>query len=257
MAARATLPRMELLPRLVEAGLGQRQAQVYVTLLRLGAAGAAEIARAAAVKRPTAYEALEDLCARGLATRTVEGRRRVYAAAPPARLLDEAAERQRRLKELLPDLQALVSTVAGNRPRLIYREGVAGVRQVHEDLLTVRSKEYRYFGGSSEMVQAMGEDYLKDYVRRRVEKGIRSWSIRWRSHEVALPCLAAGERWLRQARYLDIRPGDGLSGLFIYDQRIAITSSQREGYGMVVESEGLSALLRLLWQTLWEVAAPP
>ncbi|MCK6487628.1 MAG: hypothetical protein L6R48_04675 [Planctomycetes bacterium] len=247
---------MDLIPQLQEAGLSTRQARVYVALLRLGGATPAQIAQQAEVKRPTAYEALEDLCARGLATRAVAGRRRVYTAAPPERLLDEAAERQRRLKDLLPDLQALVTTAVGTRPRLIYREGVEGVRQVHEDLLTTRDREYRYFGGSSEMLAAMGEAYLKDYVRRRVAKGIRSLSIRWRSHEVALPCLADGERWLRQARFLDITPGDGLSGLFIYDRRIAITSSSRESYGMVVESEGLSALLRLVWDALWTVARP-
>lgn len=247
---------MDLIPRLEEIGLAPRQAHIYVALLRLGNATPAQIAQHAAVKRPTAYEALEDLCARGLATRAVVGRRRTYAAAPPDRLLDEAAERQRRLKDLLPDLQALVTSAATTRPRLVYREGVEGVRQVHEDLLTARDKEYRYFGGSSEMLAAMGETYLKDYVRRRVAKGVRSLSIRWRSHEVALPCLADGERWLRSARFLDIAPGDGLSGLFIYDRRIAITSSSSEGYGMVVESEGLSALLRLIWEALWNVARP-
>lgn len=248
---------MEPIAGLEEAGLSPRQARIYVALLRLGNATPAQLAQAAAVKRPTAYEALEDLCARGLATRAVAGRRRTYAAAPPARLLDEAAERQRRLKALLPDLQALVTTAATARPRLVYREGIEGVRQVHEDLLTARDREYRYFGGSSEMLGAMGEAYIKDYVRRRVAKGIRSLSIRWRSHEVALPCLADGERWLRRTRFLDIAPGDGLSGLFIYDRRIAITSSSREGYGMVVESEGLSGLLRLVWEALWNVARAP
>ena len=59
-----------------------RQARVYVALLRLGGATPAQIAQQAEVKRPTAYEALEDLCARGLATRAVVGRRRSYTAAP-------------------------------------------------------------------------------------------------------------------------------------------------------------------------------
>jgi len=75
------------------------------------------------------------------------------------------------------------------------------------------------------------EDALKrveTYFKKLVAKGIRSLSIRWKSHEVALPCLADGERWLRRTRYLDITPADGLSGLFIYDQRIAVISSSRE-----------------------------
>jgi sugar-specific transcriptional regulator TrmB len=248
---------MELSEQLVQAGLTQRQARVYLALLRLGSAGPAEIARLAEVKRPTAYEALEELCSRSLATRAVSGTKRSYTAEAPARLLDEAADRQRRLREILPDLQSLMAAASSSKPRLEYREGADGIRQVHEDLLTSREKEYRYFGGSSEMVAAMGEAYLKDYVKRRVAKGIRSLSIRWRSHEVALPCLADGERWLRRARYLDIKPQDGLSGLFIYDQRVAITSSYREGHGMIVESPGLSALLRLLWQTMWDIAKPP
>lgn len=247
---------MDPIPRLEEAGLAPRQARIYVALLRLGTATPAQVAQQAEVKRPTAYEALEDLCQRGLATRAVSGRKRTYTAAAPERLLDEASERQRRLRDLLPDLQALVTSAATTRPRLIYREGLEGIRQVHEDLLTTRGKEYRYFGGSSEMLSAMGEAYITDYVKRRVAKGIHSRSIRWRSHEVALPCLADGDRWLRRTRYLDITPGDGLSGLFIYDRRIAITSSGREGYGMVIESDGLSALLELIWQALWQVARP-
>ena len=96
-------------------------------------------------------------------------------------------------------------------------------------------------------------------IIQEVLQGLRPGSAteRLQARFLALPCLADGERWLRRARYLDIKPQDGLSGLFIYDQRVAITSSYREGHGMIVESEGLSALLRLLWQTLWEVAKPP
>ncbi len=159
----------------------------------------------------------------------------------------------------MPDLQSLpVAAAKSAKPRLIFREGADGIRQVHEDLLTSREKEYRYFGGSSEMIAAMGETYITDYVRRRVALGIRSLSIRWKSHDVALSCLADGERWLRRAQAISTsNPRIGLSGLFIYDHRIAITSSYREGHGMIVESEGLSMLLRLVWQTLWDVAKPP
>jgi sugar-specific transcriptional regulator TrmB len=241
--------------RLAAAGFGANEAKVYVAVAELGSAPAAEVARRAGLKRPTVYGLLERLVAKGVVSVGVTGRGRVYAVDSPRRLLELPRRQEAALRELIPELAGLRGDGVA-KPRIRLHEGREGIVRVNEDLLTTRSGEYHYLGGMRDMAEVLGKPYLEDYVRRRVAAGIRSWAIRVRSRELAWPFLAEGERWLRRVRLLDEPIAGDLVGLYVYDQRIAIVSTLREGYGLVIESAQLAATIMLVWRTLWNVARP-
>ena len=144
-----------------------------------------------------------------------------------------------------------------NRPRIAIYEGVAGIIHVNEDLLTVKSGEYHMVGSAQEMLDVLGEAYLKDYVQRRVAKGITSWAIRVRGREVALPFMGDGERWRRKLRYLRQSVVGDLVSIYLYDQKVAVVSGMGEGFAMIIESSELSTMLGLLWRVVWDAAEPP
>lgn len=241
---------------LVDLGLGVTAARVYLALLRTGPVAASVVAKQARVRRPTVYGALSELAGRGLVAKTMRGARAVYSAETPRRLLDWPRRQEATARALLPELLALAGS-APNRPRIAIYEGVAGIIHVNEDLLTVKSGEYHMVGSAQEMLDVLGEAYLKDYVQRRVAKGITSWAIRVRGREVALPFMGDGERWRRKLRYLRQSVVGDLVSIYLYDQKVAVVSGMGEGFAMIIESSELSTMLGLLWRVVWDVAEPP
>lgn len=234
-------------------GFSEKKAAVYLALLGLGRGTAAELATAARVKRTTVYDLLEELRAEQLVSVTFVGNKRYFAVETPENLRLLAEDRLRTVDRLLPGLKELFNRNS-RLTRVRYFEGVEGLRYVHEELLRVKSGEYFYFGSISGFVDALGRDYLDNFVRRRITRGIWSNAIRIRSQEVDSPELMPGDENLRRVRYLSRSLPDHVANLTLYDGKIAICSTSEENYAMIVESREMFTILKLIWDCMWEAA---
>ncbi|MFA5206001.1 MAG: helix-turn-helix domain-containing protein [Lentisphaeria bacterium] len=239
--------------QLAELGLGGRPGALYLALLAHGRGTAAELARAAGLKRTTAYDLLAELAAQKLASVTFAGKRRVFAAEPPENLQRRIERQSHALDRLLPDLNDLFYR-HGIRPRVRYYEGAEGIRYVHEELLKVKAREYFYFGSMLGFQKALGQEYLLDFIRRRIRRKIWSNALRIRTEEIDDPLAAAGDTNYRRVRYLAKPPADTVANLTLYDDKIAVCSSAQENYGLIIESREMHTILKLIWDCLWAVA---
>ena len=148
---------------LTQLGLSDKQQAAYLALLELGSAAPADIAQRAGLKRPTVYDLLSELEARGLIVSADDGGRRRYHAKPPRALLDLVRLQERQLKAALPELSNLFNRSA-TRPAVTFREGREGIFELYERLLSCRDREYRYIGIGGNMLKALGEAFIADYV---------------------------------------------------------------------------------------------
>jgi HTH-type transcriptional regulator, sugar sensing transcriptional regulator len=241
--------------QLSEIGLDGKRADVYLSLLRIGTGTAMEVAKAAKVKRPTAYDILDDLADKHLVTIGFKGKRRIFSAENPIRLKENIELQLSHISALLPDLQAL-HNIRPNTPRIRYYEGVEGIKAVSEDILTVITREYFYFGSMKEIIDVTGKEYQRDWVRRRIEKKIWSNAIRIREKETSDNFLKDGPANLRRLRFFPRVIPEDIVSLYIYDNKVTITSAIKECYGMIIESRELVTLMKALWQMVWSVAEP-
>jgi len=247
---------MNVIDQLQQLGLNGRQAKIYLSLLQLGSAGAIEIAKYTKYKHPTVYDVLDLLKEKRLITERFENGRKVFTAEDPEMFLHIEEERKRTLDSVLPGLKELY--LGGNhRTRIHCFEGKEGVLAIRNELLHVKSKQYCYFGSISDMLMQSSQDEEEAYVRERVKRGIRSYSIRDRSKEVEFEFMRPGRRNLREVRYLPKPVADNVSGLYIYDDKIAIGSALKENYTVIIESRELSILMKTLWEYIWAIAEEP
>jgi HTH-type transcriptional regulator, sugar sensing transcriptional regulator len=96
-------------------GLTDREARIYIALLRKGRATASELAHEAGVDRVLGYRMLDALRARGVVEATAERPRR-YAAVPPRALFERSL--RERAKALAED-ETLASTLSEALPLLV------------------------------------------------------------------------------------------------------------------------------------------
>jgi sugar-specific transcriptional regulator TrmB len=238
-----------------ELGFGERKMKLYMTLLERGAGTAARLAKAAGVKRTTAYEILNELCKEGLASQSFSGSRKLFAAEPPEELLAAAQRRLTLIGGVMPSLKSLYSHT-GYHPKVRFYEGPDGIRTVYSELL--QAKEYFYFGSMSSAIDVVGKDYLERFVKERVRKRIWANGIRIMEQETSLPFLLSGDRNFRRIRYLrfpDGRKAGDVANLTLYDRKMSICSTTKENFAIIIESTELFGILKLVWDCLWASAS--
>lgn len=129
----------DLQRELEQLGFTERQACVYVTLLRFGKSGAQQLALATGLPRASCYDAAQQLIAQGLVRSTNESGQQVFITEPPDRIslmlalqLEEVQARRRRAEMFLPQLSAL--TGDGNaKPRFRIVNDTEELHAIHAE----------------------------------------------------------------------------------------------------------------------------
>ncbi len=123
---------------LVNLGLSEKEAIVYLALLELSPAAVQDVAIRAGVNRTTTYLLVDALMRRGIVSATTHGKRQLFVAEPPERLLTvlrlqrrELEEKERELLTAIPLLNAVYNS-RSEKPQIRYFEGAEGVRTVRE-----------------------------------------------------------------------------------------------------------------------------
>ena len=136
---RISIINMKLEKFLQEFGLSKSKADVYIASLQVGTGSAADIAMTVNLPRTTTHEILQQLVSLGLVSYIMIGRTRMYSAEKPTKLKNILQEKERHLEGVLPELLSLYNT-SGTRPKIRRYDGVAGIKTVFEDTLTVSDK---------------------------------------------------------------------------------------------------------------------
>ena len=143
------------LKTLEQLGLNSREISIYLVLLKLGNASIRDIAVQADINRGTTYETLKQLAAKGVVSYFPKGKRRVFCAEPPEKLLDLAEEKRHALEQGISDMkQNLIPQLNHLKPdfnpgNVRFYEGDAGIEFVLKDILATvarqKNKTYSVF----------------------------------------------------------------------------------------------------------------
>lgn len=129
----------DLQRELEQLGFTERQACVYVTLLRFGKSGTQQLALATGLPRASCYDTVQQLIAQGLVKAASDDGQQMFVTEPPDRInallalqLEEVQARRRRAEMFLPRLTAL--TGDGNlKPRFRIVNDAEELRSIHRE----------------------------------------------------------------------------------------------------------------------------
>lgn len=241
---------------LQELGLSDKQTTLYLALLELGQAKASDLAKRTGFKRPSVYDMLNNLVQRGLITCNMQGKRQFFQAEDPRVLLEIPQRMEQHVRKALPELQQIFNRNT-TKPKLRYYEGVEGIRRITEDLLDMEGNEYWYVNDAMELTKILGESYLKDFVDRRIEKGLWANALRIRRSETSMENMKPGKEYRRRLRFLPQAPLEDIASMHLYDNKVGLISSSKECFAMLIESREVFTLMKFMWTTLWNVADEP
>ena len=234
---------------LKESGFLDKETAVYMAILELGRGTVAEISRKAGINRSTGYVTLDSLAGKGLVSISGKEPKQEYAAESPEKLalyMNAEADKKKNLAkevgELLPELVSLHHV--GDRPRVRFYEGSAGLEAVYENTLT--SSEDIYSTSTYEDMHDILPNYFDTYYARRAKKGIFVHTF------VADTPLAHVRRANDKKEFRDtvFVPGGEYpvpTDIEVYDDKVMI-ASWKEKLGIIIESKEIATTLRSVFR---------
>lgn len=119
---------------LIDIGLPENEARVYIAVLSLGETTALQVARVTDIKRTTVYHTIELLKQKGLVSLQTRGLKNFFVAEDPERLGDVLATRAKIFEGILPELSSKFRTKNKEGSVREYL-GLKAVKIVYENLL--------------------------------------------------------------------------------------------------------------------------
>jgi len=233
--------------QLIKIGLRGKIAQFYLAALELGEAPVFTVAKKAGIGRTTAYDLLARLQEDGLVAQVQKAGRTYVIVERPDVLLRTYDEKKRNLDDILPELRSLYGRSI-SKPKAKYYEGTEGIGNVLYDTLTCRNKQLKAILSA----QKWGEPGITEmaiYTKKRIAAGIRLKALRSPEEKGIAPWPTSDEE-LREARFAKIAEPFAVT-MFIYDEKVAVISSWRDNFGMIIESIEFSRLQETLFDVLW------
>lgn len=132
-------------PILKSLGLLESEIQTYLAALERGPSTVVELAKATRLSRQATYGAIESLTKRSLMTSVVSGKKKLFAAEHPEKLLAYARRRETEMRDRVRDLERLLPQlelqVGGEKPIVKVYEGKEGVFAIIDEIKRARPKE--------------------------------------------------------------------------------------------------------------------
>lgn len=238
---------------LARIGIEGKLAKFYLAALALGEATVHEVAQKAGVTRTNAYDLLDGLLRAKLVSRLEKSGKYFVVAEDPKVLIRLTQDRLRDIELILPILRSTYNGSA-TKPRIHFYEGIEGIQNILSDTLECRDRSLSAVLTMMNLFGLPGREYMEKYIATRIAKGISLRVVRAPSEEARENIWATNAEEARELRYAPTGINFSMN-LILYDDKVAIMSSIREDFGMIIESQEFHHLMDSLFTVLWHASS--
>ncbi len=242
--------------QLEELGLTPNEVKVYMASLEVGPATAQQLAAKAAVVRPTAYVAIGGLVKRGLISSHTRGKKQYFQAERPAqlmRLIDEEkkklAERESKLKSMLPGLESLIA-IAGEKPEVKYYEGLEGLQAMYQVLYESKAKAIDVIGNPSEFIRLVPEPIRVMHILKMRKQGIKGREIYLANRKFKQHFASDNKTWKFKSWKGNFQNTN--SEIAVFGDFVTILTYESQVRGFVIKSAATAKIVKVLFETAWQ-----
>ncbi|MDP2587765.1 MAG: helix-turn-helix domain-containing protein [bacterium] len=240
-------------------GLGDNDALAYATALQLGPSTVSAIAENLDIARPNAYKLVQSLERMGLARVSGESYGRTVSVEPPSTVLEKLRQKERALEGVkqefvsdMPDLLQLFRQ--GEGPAKV--KLLAGQKQflrAFNQILEEEKYESQFCGSAKDFIGFISWKAERDWIKRRVAKGIRIRTLLLPSKEVE-ELKRTNRQELRETRLLTrVKPFS--SSFQLFANRVIIWQPKAP-LAILIEDQYVVTMLRNIFDAMWEQSKP-
>lgn len=239
-----------LLKVLLELGLHEKAATVYLALLGKSRLSIADLARDSGIKRATCYEQLDVLLQRGFVMRVPVGKRTYYAAESPKNILTEFKKKTAAFEQKVGELEHL-HEAATNKPRVQFYEGKRELGHIYDNM-------FKTVGDICSIFPA--EEFFKSFTEQdydEFDKTVSAHAFKSRDLFVAskhykklkeIRAKNGGADKLDKKLPLDFKSN---VDVLIYSDKVALISLC-DLSGIVIENKDIAELFKNIHSFIWK-----
>ncbi len=234
-----------MIESLVQAGLTESEAKVYLVLARQGQMTAGSIAKAVSFHRRTVYDVLQRLLEKGLVSKISQNNKQVFRASAPQCLKDYFEEKINIVNEIIPKLTKTVQEQEQEQVR--FYKGKYGLKTVFEDQIS-EAKPILIFSASPQAYELF-KFYFKWWDLRRKEKKISVKAIFSTNMRNKLKKIPLAQIKFIPERYM------GPTSINIYGNKVSqIMWNKDESSAILISNKQMSDNYRKFFDLLWKRA---
>lgn len=247
-----------LTKQLLNFGLSEKEAKIYLSLLELEMATVFETAKHSGINRSSAYVVLEALQKKSLVGISDDKKVRHYIAASPETLLHAArasAKKEEDMKagieSIIPELKALHKGTK-HRPIVKVFEGENGAKEVYSTLFSTNAKEIRTYANPVNIFKRI-PDFIQAHDEERGRRKIKMFVINPATKEVLELYKHVTPK---QPVEVALIPEDKFkfsSDMGIFADKVTFISP-KDNFGTLIESKEIADMLRNSFDLAWEEA---
>lgn len=243
----------EILERLENFGLSQKESKVYLASLELGDATASDISIKSNLPRTLVYDLLERLIERGLVSYSIKNNKKYFLAVHPKEFLTILKEKENSISSVMIELEEMYKKEGTKRPKVEIYEGVEGMKSVMNDILNSNVKEFFAYGSSRssyEIIPAFMDDWHKRRIKQRIVMKIIYNNTKQAREKVN---SIKSSLKLTNYRFMPIRL-ESPTATLIYSDKVVLQSWTKEPFAVVVKSKEMAENQKRYFEELWKIA---
>lgn len=244
--------RKEYIELLRDLGLQESEARVYFAALKLGPSSVQSIAKKAGVSRTAAYSAIESLEQRKIFSSSTRGKKQLFHAEKPEKLLSHIKSEMRKMQEKVEFMEQSIEDIrleaGGDKPVVRFFEGADVFRGLAQDI------DEKDPGAWDEIVNfadinAFSDDEentkLRSLLRNVFEK--RSVDFRMLVQNKEEKNITAGQsyRLLKGAKEFH-------GSIFIYEDTVGLLTVRDKMVMALIENKDIAQTMRVLFTEAWQ-----
>jgi len=238
---------MDTLNTLINLGLSNQEAAVYITTLKLGAGPASAVAKETGLKRTTVYPILKSLAKKGFVSVAFKGTHRQYQAQRPQKLAHYYERQLEAFNSIIPSLNSLEKKQAQSLG-LRFIETRDELKRFYDEILSEYKNKSYYIISSAGGWEGIDPEFFVQYRKDRGEQNIKT--------KLILTADSAGisprdPELLRDVKFLPAKY-HFRSTIDIYKDKVLIVSPELTSLAVVIAIPAMTDVFKAVFEILWD-----
>ncbi len=235
-----------MLQKLLDYGLSEKEANVYLINLKTGKATANRISELSNYPRSTVYDILERLKNSGLISSCIIDNKTNFIANSPKTLLVLLDEKKEAISELIPQLEDMSNQV-GDKPQAEVFQGEKALIKIFDEILN-NARELLVIGSQENALKKIGY-HQKKFRLKRIKNKIKIKQLLEDSKEARNNPIDE----LTKIKFLK-RLEKSKEGTFIYGEYVYHIIFQYEISAIKIKSKEHADAMRIMFEEIWNKA---
>ena len=238
---------------LLKLGLSQTEAALYLVLLKIGASDVQGLIQQTGFYKANTYQALERLCDKGIISKVMERKRRVYQIQDPSSLVEYIEKKKEELDKQKVIAEELSKEVILSKKHIALTEtaavfnGIAGIKKIYSEIIEYKL-DYYVFGSPLQSETIVPSYYWQNLHLKQHESGIKAHMIFHKSLRHWKKITPHKEIKLR---FFDIAL-EPLTETTIYGNKIAFVVWTEKPVVTIIDNEHVADSYRQIFKILWK-----